>query len=351
MRPSDRIGAPWYNHRVERARWAVVAVAVAVLAAPLLPVTAAAQTPPAPATPADGDREAQRTDLYKQAVDLANAGRWADAAEKLRAVLAIRSSPKVRFTLGQAEEHVGRLSTAYDAYAQALADAEAARQTDVADTAGVALRSLGPRVPVVRVVVTGEGASAATATIDDHAAHIGEPVRVDPGTHHIAVSAAGARTVESTVTVAESQHLDVPVELAQEEATVTPASPAPAPEGEAPSTTSRSNLWPTVGLIAAGVGVVGLGVGTYFGFDAISKNNASNQSGCNGNTCTAGAYGTREDAKSSATLSTVSFVAGGLLAAGGVTLWLLAPRGDASVQVAPVALAGGGGMLVGGVWR
>ena len=92
-------------------------------------------------------------------------------------------------------------------------------------------------------------------------------------------------------------------------------------------------------------------MGTYFGFDAISKNNASNQSGCSGNACTAAAYGTRQDAKSSATLSTVSFVAGGLLAAGGVTLWLLAPRGDAAVQVTPVALAGGAGMTVAGVFR
>jgi hypothetical protein len=99
------------------------------------------------------------------------------------------------------------------------------------------------------------------------------------------------------------------------------------------------------------VGVLGMGVGTYFGFDAISKNNASNQSGCSGNTCTAGAYSTREDARSSATVSTVSFVVGGLLAAGGVTLWLLAPRGDSAVQVAPVALAGGGGMAVAGTWR
>jgi hypothetical protein len=334
---------------VERARRAVVAVALAASA--LAPATAGAQTPPA----GDVDREAQRTQLYKEAVDLANSGRWADAAEKLRAVLAIRSSPKVRFTLGQAEEHVGRLSTAYDTYAQALADAEAARQTDVADTAGVALRSLGPRVPVVRVVVTGEGASAATATIDDHATQPGEPVRVDPGAHRIAVSAPGARTVESTVTVAEGQRLDVSLQLQHEGATIAAATsgsqPATGEAEAAPATSSRPIPWRTIGLVTAGVGVLGMGVGTYFGFDAISKNNASNQSGCNGNTCTSGAYSTREDARSSATVSTVGFVVGGLLAAGGVSLWLLAPRGDSALQVAPVALAGGGGLTVAGAWR
>jgi serine/threonine-protein kinase len=328
---------------------AVICVASAI--APLWSAPASAQT----AATSEPDREAQRTDLYKQAVDLANAGHWADAADKLRAVLALRSSPKVRFTLGQAEEHVGRLSTAYDAYAQALADAEAARQTDVADAAGVALRSLGPRVPVIHLLVTGEGADGATATLDDHAAHPGEAIRVDPGAHRIAVSAAGARTFETTVTIAEGQRLDVPVELHHEEATVVPTEPSPqaaeAEPGPPPDDNRHASPWPLVGLVSAGVGVVGLGVGTYFGFDAISKNNASNQSGCNGNACTAGAYDTREDARSSATVSTVCFVAGGLLAAGGVTLWLLAPRGDAAVQVTPAALAGGGGMTVAGVFR
>src|SRR5208283_3423198 len=142
----------------------------------------------------------------------------------------------------------------------------------------VALRSLGPRVPVVRVVVTGEGARGASATIDDHAAQPGEPVRVDPGTHHVAVSAPGARTAESTVTVTEGQRLDVPLELEHEDATIAPAPAGPRSDsGEAeaaPAGPGQPIPWRTVGLVTAGVGVLGMGVGTYFGFDAISKNNA-----------------------------------------------------------------------------
>lgn len=325
----------------------VCAAAVAVGALSTAP--AAAQTAP----PGEVDREAQRTQLYRQAVDAANAGRWADAAGTLRAVLAIRSSPKVLFTLGQAEEHVGRLSAAYDAYARALADAEAERQTDVADTAAVALRSLGPRVPVVRVMVSGGGAAGATATIDDRAAPPGQIVRVDPGAHHVAVSAPGAHAVESTITIGEGQRLDVPVTLELDSTGPAATTTGPQPSAEQPEEPpgAPSSLWRTVGLVAAGAGVLGMGVGTYFGFDAISKNNASNQSGCNGNTCTAGAYATREDAKSAASVSTIAFVVGGALAAGGVTLWLLAPRRDAPVQVAPVALAGGGGITVAGGWQ
>ena len=51
---------------------------------------AAAQAPPPP-SPSQDPREAQRTELYKQAVQMANAGRWADAAATLQAVLATDS--------------------------------------------------------------------------------------------------------------------------------------------------------------------------------------------------------------------------------------------------------------------
>ncbi|HEX8792446.1 MAG TPA: hypothetical protein VF765_15965 [Polyangiaceae bacterium] len=329
------------------------------LALVLTATWALATAPAAAQAPAGGgDRESERTQLYKEAVDLANAGRWADAAEKLRAVLAIRSSPKVRFTFAQAEEHVGKLATAYDAYAQALADAEAARENEVADTAGGALHALAARVPIVRVKVTGVGASAATATIDEHAAKIGDLVRVDPGDHVVAVTAPGARAVRSKLTIAEGQRIEVPVQLVaedfQEAPAATPASPPAPAEAEAepaPETPSGPFPWRTVGLVAAGVGVVGLGVGTYFGIDAISKNSTSNQTGCTNNVCTQGAYDTREDAKSSATVSTIAFVAGGVLAAAGITLWLVAPKGDAAAQVTPVALSGGGGLALTGVWR
>jgi hypothetical protein len=316
---------------------------------------ALATAPAAAQAPAGaGDREAQRTELYRDAVDLANAGRWADAAAKLQAVLAIRSSAKVRFTFGQAEEHLGKLATAYDAYTQALADAGAAGEPDVADTAGRALRALGPRVPVLRVKVTGAGASAATATIDEHATKLGDPVRVDPGEHVVEVTAPGAKAAQSKITVAEGERVEVPVELVAEDFHTAPeASPAPA-EAEAepgPAAPSGPFPWRTVGLVAAGVGVVGMGVGTYFGIDAISKNSTSNQTGCNGNVCTQGAYDTREDAKSAATASTIAFVVGGVLAAGGITLWLLGPKGDTAAQVTPVAIAGGGGVTLTGAWR
>jgi serine/threonine-protein kinase len=190
-------------------------------------------------------------------------------------------------------------------------------------------------------------------------AKLGDPVRVDPGEHVVQVTAPGAKPAQSRITIAEGQRVEVPVKLVAEDLHEAPAAtPAPAaspppaaPEAEPAPAPSGPFPWRTVGLVAAGVGVVGIGVGTYFGIDAISKNNTSNQTGCNGNLCTAGAYATRQDAKSSATVSTIAFAAGGALAAAGITLWLMGPKGDAAAQVTPVAVAGGGGLAVTGAWR
>jgi len=95
---------------------------------------------------------------------------------------------------------------------------------------------------------------------------------------------------------------------------------------------------------------VALGIGTAFALSAKSKNDQSNSSGCTGNACTDSAYAMRRDALSAASASTVSFIVGGLLAAGGVTLWLVAPRHDAALQVSPTASANGLGIRVEAVW-
>src|SRR5262245_15298018 len=64
----------------------LAAVAVALVGISL-PGSAEAGTPSASVS-AD-EREAQRSDLYREATKAASAGRWADAKERLRAALAI----------------------------------------------------------------------------------------------------------------------------------------------------------------------------------------------------------------------------------------------------------------------
>jgi hypothetical protein len=126
---------------------------------------------------------------------------------------------------------------------------------------------------------------------------------------------------------------------------VTPSEPAPTPHQEGGATP-----WKPIGLAAAAVGVVGLGLGVGFGIAAISDKNSA---ACGAdNYCNNG--GPLSDAKSAATLSTVGFVAGGVLLAGGAAVVLFAPTGRestvGSVRAAPMVAERGGGLVIGGSW-
>jgi hypothetical protein len=89
-------------------------------------------------------------------------------------------------------------------------------------------------------------------------------------------------------------------------------------------------------------------VGSIFGFSAMAKANEAKSDGCAGKLCPteAGVTATK-DALGQATASTVGFIAGGVLAAGGIVLILTAPSG---VQVSPSVGAGYGGVSLTGAW-
>ncbi len=140
-----------------------------------------------------------------------------------------------------------------------------------------------------------------------------------------------------------------------------PAEPAPdAPDPGAPLRIG--------GLIAAGVGVVGLGIGTVFGLNAIGKNKDAEKL-CTGNACEDGrALTLTKESRDAATLSTVSFAVGGVLLVGGLGAFFLAPGkpaaaapasggrprppsvGWASTRVAPAVGTQGGGLVFAGRW-
>jgi hypothetical protein len=128
--------------------------------------------------------------------------------------------------------------------------------------------------------------------------------------------------------------------------TAAPAAPATPPVERSRLVASSSPL-KTIGLAMAGAGAVGLGAGAVFGVLASSqKSDAS----CDSNSvCRNDAAASKlRDAKSSADLSTVLFIAGGALAAGGLTLWALGP--SKTVYAAPTVGSRAAGFVVEGTW-
>lgn len=174
----------------------------------------------------------------------------------------------------------------------------------------------------------GNDVSAVTVTVDGRPLVErlnGTAIALDAGDHTFTFEAAGQPAVTRTFSLKEgekgrAERIVVGVTQAM------PVAPTAREEGASPP-------WKPIGLATAGVGVVGLGIGIAFGLVALDK---KNNAGCDSNSVcpTESAASALRDAKDAANVSTAFFVVGGVLAAGGLSLWLLAPG---SVQAAATA--------------
>jgi hypothetical protein len=303
------------------------------------------------AAAADDRATAQR--LFEEGQALFSQGELAKACAKFEGAAALVSSPGVRLNLARCWERLGRTASAWTKYDEALVAAERVGDAAAAAAARHGRASVEPRLS--RMVITAaDGVAPGLQILRDGEALpssvLGSEVPVDPGVHEVVARAAGYKPwVRRVTVVGEGSVLQVaipvlerePTKRADENATpvvpdVPAASAAPGPASSAPSATlaatsgadGAGRAFTITGVAAAGVGVVGLALGAYFGFTAQSKWNQANRSG--GACLDAACPGLTQDASNAATLSTVSFVAGGVLAAAGVTLWLLAPKGASS---------------------
>lgn len=111
------------------------------------------------------------------------------------------------------------------------------------------------------------------------------------------------------------------------------ATPAPATEtvsaarGPSPAPGLLSSPYRPYALVAGGVGVIAVGLGVAFGASAMSQNGEAAKM-CTGGECfDPRAPETNASARSAATVSTTTFVIGGLALAGAAVLWFLpAPK-------------------------
>jgi hypothetical protein len=111
------------------------------------------------------------------------------------------------------------------------------------------------------------------------------------------------------------------------------------------------------GLLIALGAAGGVGFGTYFGVEALLKNNQSNSGGLcggtSGNACNAQGTQLRNTALMDATGSTVGAIVGSVVFTGGLVVLLSAPSGyqrKDSVSVAPWLDRNGGGVGMRGSW-
>jgi hypothetical protein len=132
-----------------------------------------------------------------------------------------------------------------------------------------------------------------------------------------------------------------PVPAAEPAAAPAPVA-APAPQSEAPAPgadqSSDGSSTKTLAWVALGAGGVGLAIGGVTGAIALGKRGSIDDSkNCEGDRCAPSEQGLVDSYNSMRTISTIGFIAGGVLAATGVVLLVTAPSSTSSVGDAPSA--------------
>jgi hypothetical protein len=196
-------------------------------------------------------------------------------------------------------------------------------------------------VPRANVI---EGLAIARDGVAVGSAQWGATLPIDPGRHTVSAHAArrvpwstevvvptggGTTVVTVPALTVESTPSDGVAATASRAAAVLDARANPAPD-EAPR---RLGLQRTLALVAGGVGIAGIGVGTVFGIKAMTHKNEADKA-CNGTGCvTDEGVAAGNDAHSAGNVATIGMIVGGIGVAGAVTLWLTAPQEGPRTQV------------------
>ena len=290
--------------------------------------------------------------LFDQGVKMMGEERYAEACPKLAESLRLDVGIGTMLWLADCYGKVGKTASAWAQFREAAWTAE--KQNDArVKLARQRASELEPQLSKIVVIVPRpvDGLEVLRDGGVLRSVAWGTEVPVDPGEHTVVVSAPKKKTWQTTVVLLASQRLlAVTVPALEDLVPVLVPAPAPAPVVDAP--VSKPAVRPSAlgaqrvaGLVVAGTGLLALGVGSFYGLRAKSKLDDSSAH-CTNNVCDPAGGEARSEARSSATVSTVSFVVGITALAGGGLLYFLAP--SRRLAVTPVVGTSSVGLEFGG---
>jgi hypothetical protein len=266
----------------------------------MLSAPAAAQANPSPT-----ERAAARK-LFDDGKTKRDKGDVQGALDAFTQADAIMAVPTTRLAVARALAAAGRLLDARESAASVekmpAAGKEPAPFVDARASAADLVRELDAKIPTLTFAVSGAAGDDLAIKVDDAVVStdaLRAPFKVNPGEHVVTASSAGKR-VTADVTVAESERRTVTLVLPQGEVVH-----AAEPEG-APSPLAKPLL-----LGGLGLAVVGIGVGTVTGIISLGKTGDLGGQ-CVDNKCPPPAHDTLDSAHTTATISTIAFVAAGV---------------------------------------
>lgn len=332
------------------------------LTLPTMPAVAMAQQAP----PTVQTKLAAR-DLADKGLDLFEAGRFEEALAAFREAEALVHAPPFLLWSARSCEKLGRLLEARAFYQRIVdetlaADAPAAFQQAQAD-ARVELAALVPRIPALKVAVTGAAPGAVTLTLNGERIDQATLVERDPGEHMLVAVAPGQSPIKKTIRLNEGAKEHITLDM-------TPPAAAP-PPGRASDASGRDDRTAVLvgGGVAAGAGVI---MGVVFTLLANDKASAAKAQWnvvheIAGGTvkCTMPDTGNPaqqceklnalvDDKELFSNIALWSFVGGGAAALGTLGYYWLSDASNMPerkhVRILPLVTPGAGGIVAGGVF-
>ena len=302
--------------------------------------------------------------LFKKGKQLLAKKKYADACPTFEKVDALDPGIGAKLNVARCYQEWGKLGRAHRWYSDAEKMAKEGRDDRAAKIREL-IESLDADVPRLTIRVSdGADVGAAEITLDGEklaAESIGTEARVDPGPHEITYVENGEKKTK-TVAIERGGAREVTLALPKSGVAKRGKEPGPGlgPEPVDPvgkvTPPGRGRRIAGFSLMAAGA--VSLGVSGYLTFDARDTYRGALDTHCMGQKDTCSDEGLRitGDARSRANLATVFAVAGAVVAAGGLALYLTAPRSsepenlsrNAQLYLAPSIGAGAGLVVLGG---
>jgi len=277
---------------------------------------------------ADGNT-ALAESLFREGRELFEGGRAELACEKFDESLRLDPALGSLLNLAECNAHVGRTASAWARFRELAEKARRAGQADREAYAQGKVTELEAKLSYVTLRFS--GAVADSVDVDGQRlgrASYSTALPLDPGQHRVAV-AAGADRYEVAFTVSATPGrsvVEVPLDAAHR---IAPKKPPPV---ESTATDGRA----IAGWVTIGAGLIGVGLGSYFGARALSLGEQSDER-CDGNVCDAKGLALYDEAHANADGSTASFViSGAALATGTALLIWVATEGPSAASVSVV---------------
>ncbi|WP_437805064.1 hypothetical protein [Sorangium sp. So ce1078] len=305
--------------------------------------------------------------LFQDGKKLMDEGRLQEACPKLAESQRVDPTVGTLLNLAVCHEKEGKTASAWAEFKEASALAASAGQQDRSQFAAKRASELEARLtrlvlevaqaaPGMAITLNGKDLSAAAAT--------GSGIPVDPGTATIEARAPGKKPWSQQVALEPGPSAprvvipplaDAAAEEQAKAAPPAPPPPAPVVPQEAAKPEGSGGPLRTLGFVAGGVGLAGIGVGAVFGIMAIQKA-GDVEVGCSGNfRCSRADVEANESAQTTAMVSNIAVGAGLVFLGAGVTMVLMSrspekPVASERVWLSPSVASDGGRVTLGGQW-